>query len=138
MPYKIEEQMKQVVIVRKDLRMRAGKMAAQVAHASMMFITTQFPWDIDESEKLTYPVHLTYKDRVWLAEGFTKIVAGVDSLDELLEIEYAAEKADIRRINRVVDKGLTEFRGRPTLTCICLGPDREELINTVTGHLRLL
>ena len=125
---------KQVIVVRKDLNMRKGKLAAQVAHASMKVFF----------DKLTiYSDYAIIKDITkpmleWMNYGpFTKIVVGVNSEEELLEIKKKAKEANIPNA-LIKDNGLTEFHGIPTNTCIAIGPDEEEKINAITGELELL
>lgn len=115
-------EMKQVIVLRKDLGMRAGKMVAQGAHASLA-VTLE---NLDDERVKT-----------WLAGPFAKVCVRVESLEELMEVADAAEDAGLL-LREIVDNGRTEFHGVPTTTCIAIGPDTPERIDPVTGHLRLL
>lgn len=114
--------MKQIIIMRKDLNMRKGKMVAQGAHASNKII-------------LDYPLDSRVKE--WLKGAFTKICVSVDSEDELLLV-YGKAKLQNIPCSIIEDSGLTEFNGVPTLTCCCIGPETDEVLNPITGHLKLL
>jgi PTH2 family peptidyl-tRNA hydrolase len=59
----------------------------------------------------------------------------VDSEAELLEIAQKAREA--RVIHVITDAGHTEFGGVPTKTCLAIGPDEDEKIGAITGHLKL-
>ena len=124
---------KQVIVVRRDLNMRKGKVAAQVAHAAMKFLL-----DANESER---PDELLIKlsniEAEWVNGIFTKIVVGCDSEDELLVLVTKAMIEGIEA-HTIVDSGATEFHGVPTLTCAAFGPDKSDVIDGITGHLRLL
>jgi len=124
---------KMVIAVRKDLSMRKGKLAAQVAHASMKFLT-----DNNESERGDeLYVKLSPEETVWMTGSFTKIVVGVESQDALEHLMFLAQLEGIEA-HSVVDLGKTEFNGIPTLTCAAFGPCEEEQLNKLTGHLKLL
>lgn len=124
---------KQVIVVRKDLKMRKGKLAAQVAHAAMKFII-----DNNESDRVDeLTVKLTESEASWLTNGFTKIVVGVDSEEALQDLIFRAQLLDIE-VHPVIDSGRTEFKGTPTLTCAAFGPCPSELIDQVTGNLDLM
>jgi peptidyl-tRNA hydrolase len=73
----------------------------------------------------------------WIDGIFTKIVLGVDSLEELLILKNNAEKAGLP-VALIEDNGLTEFKGVKTITCIAIGPAKSEQIDLVTGGLKLL
>ena len=74
---------------------------------------------------------------MWLESSFKKIVVGCDSEKELIELdEHAIREGIISAL--IKDSGLTEFHGVPTYTALAIGPDSGELINKVTGHLKLL
>jgi PTH2 family peptidyl-tRNA hydrolase len=118
---------KQVIVVRKDLNMRKGKLAAQVAHAAMKWI-----FDNNESDKLG-----ELSENKWATERFAKIVVSCDSEEELKSLMFKAEMANID-VYPIVDAGLTEFHGVPTLTCCAFGPDFSEALNEITGNLKLL
>jgi PTH2 family peptidyl-tRNA hydrolase len=128
-------QTKQVIVMRKDLNMRKGKMIAQGAHASMAFITKRLQKVFPQG--LSHVVDLDYIEQHWLAESFTKICVSVDSEQELLDIAAAAVLEGVTH-HLVTDNGLTEFGGVPTHTCLALGPDEAEKIDRLTGDLRLL
>lgn len=113
---------KQVIVMRKDLNMRKGKMIAQGAHASMM-VVLNFQTDIFVQK--------------WLSQKFAKIVVSVDSEKELQEIHEKALTSGLRSF-MIQDSGYTEFNGVPTNTCIAIGPAPAEWIDKVTGHLKLL
>jgi peptidyl-tRNA hydrolase len=72
--------------------------------------------------------------RVWLEHSFTKIVLAVDSELELEEIYFKAAAAGLNVVD-IVDNGTTVF-GKPTFTCIGIGPDWDDKIDAITGHLK--
>lgn len=124
---------KQVIVVRKDLNMRKGKMCAQVAHASMKFLV-----DNNEAERPTdLHVQLSPPEAAWLSGSFTKVVVSVDSEDELRDLVLKAQLAGVE-VNPIIDSGKTEFNGVPTLTCAAFGPDEADVIDPITGNLKLI
>lgn len=120
---------KQVIVIRKDLKMRRGKEIAQGSHASLAFITRQL-----QGGNLV--VYLSEPAREWIESNFAKICLVVKSEEELLDIEKKAREAGLD-VHLVTDSGLTEFNGVPTNTCLCIGPDYSEKIDPITGHLPL-
>lgn len=133
---------KQVIVMRKDLGMRKGKMIAQGAHASMAWLTRKFETaehddtgfaDLEEYKSIT----LSGSQRAWLETSFKKICVYVDSETALADICLKAMNAGLT-VHTVIDKGDTEFHGIPTVTCCAIGPDESSKINAVTGHLPLL
>ena len=129
---------KQVIVIRKDLNMRKGKMIAQGAHASMGVILDQFSlfeghYDATMSARLKRNEPL-YK---WLSEGFKKIVVYVESLDELMAIHVEARNQNVMTA-LIMDSGFTEFNGVPTYTSVAVGPDYPDVIDKITGDLPLL
>lgn len=124
---------KQVLIVRKDLNMRKGKLAAQAAHASNVFLIDK----IKQLRERPSEVSFTNEELDWIDDKFTKICVSVDSEEEMLEL-YDIAKVSGLYVSKIVDSGATEFNNVPTLTALAIGPDISELIDKVTGHLKLL
>ena len=125
---------KQVIVMRKDLNCRKGKMFAQSAHSSLAFLTRSSQIDGDIlSVKLKNPAEV----QQWLQEGFTKVCVSVDSESELDAVYQAAIDADLN-VHMIVDSGLTEFHGVKTKTCLAIGPNKREDIDKITGNLKLL
>lgn len=131
---------KQVIVMRRDLNMRKGKLVAQGAHASVgaflkLFTETH---QADGSTSLS----LQYADdsflASWLDGTFAKICLYVDSKEDLVNLyrRVKAENPDIPA-ELVEDAGLTEFHGVPTLTCLAIGPYWSDEINKFTGDLKL-
>jgi PTH2 family peptidyl-tRNA hydrolase len=134
---------KQIIVVRRDLKMKHGKMAAQVAHAAMSFLTREgrVGWQAD----MLNDVFMNDDDAIdkhngairdWLANSFTKVVLGVDSEEELREILAKAEESGVMA-HLVVDNGRTVFNNILTPTCLALGPDWNEALDELVGHLKL-
>lgn len=133
---------KQVIVMRKDLNMRKGKMIAQGAHASMgvlLYMMNQeehFHFD-NVTPITTYTLQADGYVREWLKKKFTKIAVYVNSEAELLEV-YEKAKFEGLPACLITDSGLTEFGGVPTNTCCGIGPWRRDEIDAITGHLPLL
>lgn len=124
---------KQVIVVRKDLAMRKGKIAAQCAHAAMKFLL-----DSNESNRIDeLKIKLTDIEALWLSSSTTKVVVYVDSEDELRDLMFHAEMKGVS-FYPVIDAGKTEFNGVSTLTCCAFGPADEDDVNEITGKLKLL
>jgi PTH2 family peptidyl-tRNA hydrolase len=126
--------------------MRKGKIAAQVAHASMKVIIDLMeigPETIPGPDWEIYTQHSLCLGKFsplnkWLFEGnFTKIVVGVESEDELLLI-YARAQNEHMPCSLILDNGKTEFKGVKTYTCCAIGPDWPDVVDQLTGHLKLL
>ena len=137
---------KQVIVIRKDLNMRKGKMAAQAAHASMLFLLNAMKREGTTVDTINHRVYQDLTLRIfhnsvlekWLLSGsFKKICVSVDSEEELLDICKKAAAIDIP-VALITDSGLTEFDGVPTKTCAAIGPEEDEKIDVVTGNLKLL
>ena len=113
---------KQVIVVRTDLDMGKGKIAAQVGHASVLGAE-----------------HVRKSNSSWFEEwwnGQEKVVVKVSSLKELEEVKKGAIELDIPW-SEVTDAGHTQI-APGTITCISLGPAPEEKIDKITGELKLL
>jgi PTH2 family peptidyl-tRNA hydrolase len=131
---------KQVLIVRKDLNMRKGKIAAQVAHASMkvlLDLMEEYTNDDHVSNELCLPLHYNIPLNKWIKGRFTKVCVSVDSEEELLDLYKKAQDAGIL-CSLITDSGLTEFHGVPTNTVVAIGPEFPEKLDLITGHLKLL
>lgn len=122
---------KQVIVVRKDLNMRKGKLVAQGAHASMGAIL-----GLCKQEGDTLVLPMDDRVRPWLTGRFKKICVYVNSEQELLDIHAKAKEAGLV-CSLIQDAGLTEFGGVKTYTAVAVGPDREDRIDLVCKHLPL-
>lgn len=121
---------KQVIVYRRDLKMRKGKIAAQVAHASMRVLLKLATFDPGAPETLTIamPPAMTR----WVHGRFTKVVLSVEDEDALLKV-YEEALARALPCALITDSGKTEFNGRPTRTTVAVGPAYADEIDAVTG-----
>lgn len=112
--------MKQVLVVNQSLKLPKGKLAAQVAHASVAAY-------LEAGEDA---------QQAWLDEGMPKIVVGAPGMEDLLRLEAQAGE-------RGIPTCLIEDAGRTvvpegTITCLGLGPAEDETLDAITGELKLL
>jgi PTH2 family peptidyl-tRNA hydrolase len=117
-----DDKLQQVIVIRKDLTMRKGKMIAQGGHAVAIILINHFN---DEQVK-----H-------WFSTGQTKICVYVESEEELLRVYNDAQTKNLICC-LIEDSGLTEFNGVSTLTCCAIGPASKSQLQPITGHLKLL
>jgi len=115
--------MKQTVVVRSDLKMGKGKMAAQVAHASL-----------SAAEEAMRRREEWYDE--WKEGGQRKVVLKVQSEGELHEVFKKAKAAKLPA-SLIEDKGLTQLEPG-TVTCVGVGPGPDEAVDAITGKLKLL
>ncbi|MBD6955211.1 MAG: peptidyl-tRNA hydrolase Pth2 [Thermoplasmata archaeon] len=113
---------KLVVVVREDLEMSCGKLAAQVAHASSICTINAYRYRRETFDR-------------WWSEGQKKVVLKVKSLDEMLELKKRADEMGIFN-SLIQDAGLTEL-SPGTITVLGIGPEREIIIDKLTGSLPL-
>ena len=111
---------KQVIVVRKDLKIGKGKLAVHVAHASL------------EAYEL---VNKKVKEK-WKKEGAKKVVLKVKNLEKLLEV-YEKAKRENLPVVLIRDAGKTQLK-EGVITCIAIGPAEETKIDKITGKLKLL
>ncbi len=112
---------KLVLVVRTDLGMGRGKIAAQVAHAAVAAALAGLgAADFDQ----------------WLREGQPKVVLRAGSAAQLDEIAGQAAAAGLP-VQVIHDAGRTQLApGTPT--CCSVGPAEADRIDVVTGDLTLL
>ena len=145
---------KQIIIARKDLNMSAGKLAAQVSHASMAFLTTVIrnEWSKNTTYfkgneyKTYYSVELTFdKDlfEQWIDGEFTKCVLKAKNKSQLLKAKTLAEEMGMTENEDffcIYDNCHTELtpedNGR-TLTCIGFKPMDSEVIDKIGKKYQL-
>ena len=137
-----EKGFKQVIVVNRGLEMPTGKLAAQVSHASMAFLTRQIRRVAAEENDYYSATLKIDKDmyECWIEGAFTKVVLSVNTEEDLYKtIERANKRNLVEGVDyfKIIDKGLTVFNGIPTFTCIGFAPMREDVINKVVGSLPL-
>jgi peptidyl-tRNA hydrolase, PTH2 family len=116
--------MKQVILIRRDLKMKPGKLAAQAAHSAVgatLLAFTRFKGLFSE----------------WEATGQKKVVLSVKSEKELVELYSKAVQYGLP-CYLVKDAGHTVFHNQPTITCCALGPADDWQLDPIVGHLKLL
>jgi len=111
---------KLAILIRQDLKMPKGKLAVQYGHAVADAVIGSSKKTIEE----------------WRKEGMPKIALKVDDLKELKSYQEKAKKEKLKTY-RIKDAGKTFF-SKPTITCLAIGPDKEEKIDKITSKLKLL
>ena len=114
---------KQVIVIRTDLKMRKGKIAAQASHAAVSAV--------EEAKKHHRPWL-----NAWLDEGQRKVVVKVRSETDLLQLKQQAETMGLP-CALIYDRGLTQLPP-DTLTCLSIGPAPNDRVDKITGKLPLL
>ncbi len=111
---------KQVILIRADLKLPKGKLAAQAAHASVE------------------AVHGSGKNKIaeWRKQGMPKIVLKVSDLKELHQFAQIAKDSGLSTA-LITDAGRTVVEPG-TITCLAIGPDSAEKIDRLTGKLKML
>ena len=110
--------MKQVILVRQDLKMPKGKLIVQCTHASLEAAL--------KSNKL----------KEWQKKGTKKVILKVKDDKELLYYFDLSNKNKL--INALIKDTAKTFFKAPTLTCLAIGTDKEEKIDTITRELKIL
>ncbi len=132
-PYK----QKQVILVRKDLKMRRGKEIAQSCHASLAALLNRGTYTHNEISGIDWlQIAVLPEFRDWLLDKFAKICVTVQSEEELLHYYSQAKEAGIP-CALILDEGLTEFNNVKTYTCAAIGPWTSDVIDPITVKLPL-
>lgn len=124
--------LKQVLVVRSDLKMPVGKIAAQCAHGSMSIFFSRCTFKDKKIEG-----ELSDDMMAWCLGEFTKVVLKVNSEQELLDIYEQAKSLNLP-CSIIEDNGRTCFNEVRTFTVVAIGPAKSEVIDLVTGKLKLL
>ena len=111
---------KQVILVRKDLKLSKGKLSSQVSHASV-----EATLKSDQN-----------KVKTWMKHGMKKSILKVDDENELMRYKKLAKAMKLAAF-LIKDAGKTEIEPG-TLTCLAIGPDVSSKIDKVSGDLKLL
>ncbi|XP_054165977.1 peptidyl-tRNA hydrolase 2, mitochondrial-like [Oppia nitens] len=112
---------KLVIVIRNDLKMGKGKACAQCSHAAV------FAYQQIRKQKSLL--------KLWELSGQRKVVVKVDTEAELLEIEKEAKRAGLIT-SLIRDAGHTQVPSG-SKTVLGVGPGPQQLVDKVTGHLKL-
>ena len=110
--------MKQVILIRHDLKLPKGKLAAQAAHASVEAAL--------KSDDLS----------VWRMQGQAKIVLKVQDERELIHLFQKAKDKGLP-VSLITDAGHTVV-APGTKTAVGIGPADDDEIDHITANLALL
>ncbi|KLO20552.1 peptidyl-tRNA hydrolase II [Schizopora paradoxa] len=117
------DQCKMVLVVRTDLKMKAGDISCQCAKATLACYKTLQ----EKNPKLV---------RHWEITGQAKIALKGKSEEQLMELEAIAKSLNLCA-RSVSDEELTK-NAEGSRTVLAIGPAPIKLVNEVTGELRLL
>ncbi|XP_044744705.1 peptidyl-tRNA hydrolase 2, mitochondrial-like [Coccinella septempunctata] len=121
--FKDKSEYRMMLVVRNDLKMGKGKIAAQCCHAAVMSYEAM----IKKRPYLLKP---------WMKNGTAKIAVKVESEEELLSLEKKAKELKI--LTKIVrDAGHTQVAPM-SRTVLSLGPAPKVVLDQVSGHLKLL
>ena len=137
--------MRQLIIARRDLEMSAGKLASQVAHASMAFIVNRLEveptWDTEVEASFTMPVEV-WTD--WFNDSITKTVCAAKNRNQLMRAISLAEEQGLREgrdFFLIYDACYTELEPEEengsTLTCIGFRPLPDEVAHKISKKYQL-
>ena len=137
---------KQMIVMRRDLKMRKGKIAAQAGHAcveaTLMALAREGRLD---QVRVTPTESWVYLDDAgtpstplsrWFDAGVAKVCVYVDGEEALLDLAAKGREQGFA-VALVRDAGYTEFHGEPTYTCLAFEPLSPDQIDPITGNLPL-
>ena len=125
--FKGSDDLKMVFLVRQDLKMKAGKIAAQVAHAALgLYDDIIFGNNKYQQEALDF----------WVIYGQKKIVLKVPNLETMINALNQCKEAKIANC-LITDAGCTQIPPG-SKTVLGIGPDKSEKINKITGTFKLM
>ena len=131
---------KQIIVVRNDLRskLRHGKLAAQVSHASMAAFLKGMQIVPSEDYYMSHQLKLEMdKYRYeWITGSFTKVVVRCEDEKEIMALYERCQRHESIPHALIVDSGRTVF-SEPTTTCLGIGPLPQSILGPLTGHLKL-
>jgi len=127
---------KMVLVIRKDLKMRRGKEIAQACHGAVGAILRNILDIKDHGCESDIRLVVDQPTLAWIQGTFTKITVVVNSEQELLNVQTKCNELGIRN-TLIEDNGYTEFHNEKTKTVLAIGPDYSEKIDKVTGNLVL-
>ena len=122
-----DSDLKMVFLVRLDLKMGAGKIAAQVAHAAIGLYD-----DIMNGDDEYHIEALNY----WNTFGAKKIVLKCDNYETMKQVAIQAKQSQLPFI-LISDAGHTQIPAG-SVTVLGIGPDSSEKINKLTGNFKLM
>ncbi len=131
--------------LKKTGKMNRGKIAAQVAHASMgvilkrmrNMISPESYIETTENYDLILHVEKNTDFSHWIEKEFRKIVLYCKNEEALIKLKTELEANNILHCE-IVDKGYTAFNGKSTLTCIGIEPLKKSVIDQFTKKFQIL
>lgn len=132
---------KQIIVVRKDLNMSYGKMAAQVSHASMAFLISLIKTNIKDY-KVEFDINKNLYEQ-WINNEFTKVILQAKNKNHLLKAATLAneiglkENEDYFLIKDNCHTELTPEEDGKCLTCIGFKPMDKEIIDKISKKYQL-
>jgi PTH2 family peptidyl-tRNA hydrolase len=117
---KMKEEYKQIIVVRKDLKLSKGKLAVQVAHACL-----------DAYKKSDTSIR-----KEWESQGGKKVVVFAENMKDMLRIKGEADRYKLPS-SMIRDAGRTELPPGTT-TALGIGPSESKILDRVTGDLKMV
>ncbi|EFQ30064.1 peptidyl-tRNA hydrolase PTH2 [Colletotrichum graminicola] len=125
------EECKLVLVVRTDLGMTKGKMAAQASHATLACYKSLSRAAAKDPSSSAANIL-----KRWERLGQAKIAVQIKDQDEMLELMGKARSLGVTS-EVIADAGRTQIEAG-SLTVLGVGPAPRSLVDQITGHLKLL
>lgn len=129
---------KQIVVIRKDLKLSKTEMLTQSNYATSELIKSFMKRDkqfLGKNIKYVIETELNSALDILLSKADNKEFFIVDSEDELLHL-YNKVKISNIPVVLIEDSSLRGSKKDKVKTCICIGPVKEEEISKIVGHLQ--
>lgn len=141
---------KQMIVMRRDLKMRKGKIAAQAGHACVEAVLMALSREgrLDQVRTIAddkgNPNWIVLDHAAgdaspltdWFDAGVAKVCVYVDGEEALLDIAQQGRDRGFA-VALIRDAGFTEFHGEATYTCLAFEPLPADRIDPITGDLPL-
>lgn len=128
----MKREIKQIILLRRDMKLRRAEAAALASKASMCFILEGDESDQSGSVKVT----LSGIEAEWMLGSSTRIILGVSSEETMRKLLLKAELQGVSTYEITgsssgkVDEGIQ-------LIAAALGPDDSDKLDLITGNLKL-
>ncbi len=126
---------KMALIIRTDLKMRKGKIAAQCTHAGVMALTDEMlDMGSEQSPEIIVKALVFHENDplwAWMVKSYAKVTLKVETEQKLIEIYYAAKEEGLRAV-LIMDEGRTQIP-KGSYTAVAIGPNWNEDVDALVG-----